>query len=535
MGERVTRGRVDGVNMADRQHRLSGTGRIRRMTSGKRAYRDFVHSVRRMRPSQLIPALARLANAAGDPTYDFMAQQQRDRRDLATYAYPWRVALVARESILNGTEHRKVLDERQVNSAIRRMFNAERDLGAGGLDNGVQSALIRVAHEQFGYQTTVYEEIGRTHSMLVAPLSDARVLSSLRVIGGSVWTDLLGASLSDTVGATILHWASAHLLGGRLRLDELTHDAATRRLLEPWPRHAIEAATGRLVATVDEFKADFGAIHPTQPAYLQYAYNPLNRTPFVRLPGIADPIAPQPRLILNTLTPASLYHLGRARYGNDFSTDMGYLFEEYVGRNLRLLDGIAVEGEREYSHGREQGKTVDWIAVFPELVLLVEVKSRRLAIADIARDDLNLDEHVGRLMKDASSQIVRSHNFIEDGRAVLSDIPKDRPHFGLVVTAEPVYLANTHWVREHLGETSLPISVASIRDIENLVRLPASTLAAAIATIMTDDELRTWDLSTAIAHVVPNEADWGPPNPLVEEGWSAYPWPDEPHPSDNGA
>lgn len=488
-------------------------------------FEAFVHEVRRVRPSQLLPALAALANQTGDTHFDFQAQQQRDRHDLAAYAYPWRISLVARESILRGNEHRRELNKRELANAIRRIFNAERELGSSD-GSRVQSELFRIAHEQFGYQITPYEDIGRTHAMLSAPLSDPAIVGRLKVINGSTWIDLLGASLREAVGATVLHWACAQVQGGRLDLATLARDPRARALFDPWPQSAIAAATNRLVGDVQALRADYAKVHPTEPQFRKYAYNPLTRTPFVVVSTGSTPIAPQPRLILNSVTPASLYHLGRLRYGNDFSTDMGVLFEQYVGANFRLIDGVDVVSERDYRAGRDRLKTVDWIVVLPDLVLLVEVKSRRLAITDLARGGVELDAHVSTLIKEARRQLTRTHDLIGMDAEVVSDLPRDRPIRGLVVTAEPIHLANIPWVREQLDDTPFPVSVASIRDIENLVRLPRDLAANVVDRVLTDEELRTWDFATAMSNLVSDE-DWGAANSLVEKGWRDYPWPDE--------
>lgn len=66
---------------------------------------------------------------------------------------------------------------------------------------------------------------------------------------------------------------------------------------------------------------------------------------------------------------------GLSRYGEGFARDLGHLFEQYIGRQLRLLPGSQVLGEVTYGPRNDRRKTVDWIVILPEVVLVVEVKS----------------------------------------------------------------------------------------------------------------------------------------------------------------
>jgi hypothetical protein len=65
--------------------------------------------------------------------------------------------------------------------------------------------------------------------------------------------------------------------------------------------------------------------------------------------------------------------MGIAHFGNDFARELGDLFEQYVGRLGQLADA-AVYPEIIY---RDERRSADWIVVFDDLVLLVEVKSTR--------------------------------------------------------------------------------------------------------------------------------------------------------------
>lgn len=46
--------------------------------------------------------------------------------------------------------------------------------------------------------------------------------------------------------------------------------------------------------------------------------------------------------------PAGIHHTGREHFGPDFLQETGYLFEEYVGRQLRLIPDADVISEITY-------------------------------------------------------------------------------------------------------------------------------------------------------------------------------------------
>ena len=104
----------------------------------------------------------------------------------------------------------------------------------------------------------------------------------------------------------------------------------------------------------------------------RYTFNPLRGRPL--LTGFGQGyLCPFPYLALAKATPWGVYFTGLNRYRQRFAHDLGHLFEQHIGRQLRLLPGAQVLGE--VSYGPARSKTVDWIVVLPEAVLLVEVKS----------------------------------------------------------------------------------------------------------------------------------------------------------------
>jgi hypothetical protein len=154
-----------------------------------------------------------------------------------------------------------------------------------------------------------------------------------------------------------------------------------------------------------------------------------------------------------------------------FLEEIGTVFETYVGRHLQLLEppGLAkVYPAVRYTESGVEEESVDWIAVFPEMVLLVEAKTSRLtAESRLGLDRLSID--IERTLGTAYGQLQRSASLIREGRSEFSYIPVDRPLLGFAVTLEP------YWLFE---DPALPtprpygmeIHTVSIHEIEVLVQ-----------------------------------------------------------------
>src|SRR3954453_4906719 len=124
-----------------------------------------------------------------------------------------------------------------------------------------------------------------------------------------------------------------------------------------------------------------------------------------------------------------LYYLGISHFGNTFAQELGDLFEQYIGRQLRQLPDAVGHSEIIY---RDERRSVDWIVVFDDLVLLVEVKStcptQQLRLGVLDRTSAAL-----RQLKHAYQQIDATAALITRKDPRFSHIPADRPVHGLVV------------------------------------------------------------------------------------------------------
>lgn len=465
-------------------------------------FADFRQVVRRQRPSVLLPALAALTLSSGEPF---------DRPQFLRTCPPWAVALAARESILWSNEHRGADDLN--GEDLRRLFNAHNDLYESdhpAISQGILGLLTRVIYEQFPYGESIYEEVSRSHAMLV----NYPAGTTLEVLSDpAAWTQVLGMDLGMAVGVTFLLQVAANANAGWYDpkwLDQSNFE----EVLEHWPREAIERRLADLSSTFEAFKVDYNAM-PKPPAGLErYAYNPLTRRPFIRMPD-GRLLAPQPRLILRTITPGGLFQVSKDTLGPSFPSDMGVLTEAYIGRQLRLLEpGASVHPEVTY--GRDNAKSIDWFLVLPSLLVMFEVKSARFGILERA-GLLGFEERSRKLITKANNQLQRTSEALDAHTPELVHIPSDCPRIGVVVTAEPHHLSNSEFVRQSVAQASFPTLVVSAREVEHLVTLPVDELEAQLIDIAGDPERSTWSFANALG---------SPPtkrNPLLEEAWASYP------------
>ena len=133
------------------------------------------------------------------------------------------------------------------------------------------------------------------------------------------------------------------------------------------------------------------------------------------------------------------------------------MFENYVGTHLGLLTQAKLHPEIMY--GPTGQKSCDYMLVFDEVVVLVEVKSLRPTInVRTGQDDgeAELTKRIGH----ARDQLIRSAQLIRDGHPAFAEIPNDRPMVGLIVTLEPFHLHQTGRAEQLLVSEELAVSTA---------------------------------------------------------------------------
>jgi hypothetical protein len=250
--------------------------------------------------------------------------------------------------------------------------------------------------------------------------------------------------------------------------------------------------------------------------YRRFDYNPLLGRPVVRLNS--QLMVPVPLQVIRKVSPVGLWYAGFERWGNASSDDVGDLFEQYVGRVLRTITDAQVYPEITYDPKRNM-RSVDWIVVWHNVVLPVEVKSTRSTQSIRMGSAQGWTDLKGRLGH-AYTQLAKTSDLIDQGHPKFSHIPKNLPRVGLILTMEPFAFIDATMMRDMIGVTpSLPMRVCSISELEWLVCLPDRSVGEHLLDLMTDPAKEGWELlGQEFAGVQ------FAPSVVLDQAWSAFPW-----------
>jgi len=251
-------------------------------------------------------------------------------------------------------------------------------------------------------------------------------------------------------------------------------------------------------------------------AYRRFGFNPLQKYPVVS--GLGERwYMPVPHLLIRKASPIGVFFAGFDNFGKAFADDLGAQFEGYIGDNLRELVGTVVP-EIEFGSPSQHKRSVDWIVIFEQCVLLVEVKSTR-PTEEVRWGGPNAMDKLESLLGKAVTQLRRTADWITDRAFV--DIPADRPIIGLVCTMEPFSMANAPFVADALPASDIPYRVCSAEEIEGLVRLHDDDIGSLLLDYMTHPER---DGSSIKPLMVGREFG---PNRLLDDAWNHLLWSDE--------
>lgn len=464
-------------------------------------YTEFRQKVRRHRPSELLPVIARITAHMQPAPFD----------DVWRMVSPWACSAIGRESLLYGSEHRsQAVDQ----ASLRRIFNAwnlAHDDNPDGVD--VTGLLTGILHEQFPYMTSPKSEITRSYLMM----ADARL--PVAGVGAEDWVGVLGTSLDDAIRASFLLWTGAGVNDGTYnpRWVQQENFAEVNTFI---PADVTTATADRLTATVAQARADAADVEAKRieaglgklpPHLASYAYNPLTRTPIIDL-GPTVRVAPQRQFILQAAMPDSLYYAGIQKFDRDFSTRLGNRVEAYAGWQLQHSGLLQVYPEIVYDNAQ---RSVDWFVVLPDAVVLIECKSARLSLDARSGSAEPLQAVINRHVGKARRQIKRTVEKIRSGHHQFAAIPADRNMFGLIVTSEPFYTANLPSVTSTLPSPGIPTMAVSLRDVELLSSLNPQEFEQVMHDVVADEERSTWGFPQAVRSVHPTFVTR--PNRLIDD------------------
>lgn len=475
-----------------RSHARSSTNKLVSMTSEDGVsprYAQFVQAVRAFRPSDLIPAISSYgATHANTLRLDGSADMSRP---------PWAILAMVRESIAVGSEHRS----RDITPrSIDRLFNLFGQ-SHDEHDSSLTTILNPIFYEQFQHQESLFEELSRVGPLLFEKMPGCKSWP---------WEDLFSGPPEKLINAAFVLFGLAQQANGRVDPAVLDSPGMQEVFTKLASREQVEALLARLSRSISEARAVVDSRETPAPHQRRYAYNPLLFTPIIDTErnGLW---APLPQQILRSVSPSGLYFAGKAAWGNAFTNDLGTRVQEYVGRQLGLSNAYDLIPEIKYDNDQ---LSVDWILVSPEAVILVECKSARMSM-EARLGGPPLRHLVERSIGKGRVQIDRTAALIRNQHPAFSAIPRDRPTYGLIVTAEPFYLANTA-MGEFEDEMDTTAMVASLRDIEHLMQFTPESVLEILVEVLDDPEKRTWQLSKALPKTESRQK-----NALLDNSWNS--------------
>jgi hypothetical protein len=457
----------------------------------------FLREVTRFGPTELLTTVAR----------EGAVQTLRHRSDphsVIDGSSPvtlWALVEIARESIIHGAQQGQHPPTASELHRLCSLFSNLDDPLSEGPHYAIERFFVRLFFEQFRWQLSEFEELARPHALFVE--------AAARVPGATAfreerWRAALGCSVDEFVhaGFFLFVWASQHEGLVDLRWMDLPHFAEVQR---HFPKSLIEhVVSSRLGADPAQLRRmDSEAVVPDN--VREHRFNPLSARPLVRMRD-GRLLAPHPLLILHRLGVTGLYYDRVGEPG--FADQLGPVFEEYVGMQLSLLSNAHVE--HSVMAGRSD-EVIDYVVVFPDVVLLLEAKSTRLT--ELARIGLDqLDDDRDRTLGKAYAQITRAERLITEDHPAFKFVPRDRPRRGIVVTLEPYWGAVSGFGA--LPATPIPTTVAHIREIEYLASTAITNdVGAALAGL-------TGAHSNNAIHAAVEQLDHVR-NPILDRGWDA--------------
>ncbi|WP_157519394.1 hypothetical protein [Modestobacter sp. Leaf380] len=436
-------------------------------------------------------------------------------RDLALQ--PFALAGVARTILANASDHRgNPPVDNDLRSLCSQFVNLEDpDLALPSGDDRFSSLLRKMAFEQFAEQYSPHENLARSYSLFVD-----HAVGVSNALTPSDWTEILGVSFDDFM--RIGFFLHATLLGasGVISREEIQGAAVDIVLGEIGP--------GRTLGAIDRHFADSleGHVRWTQsmelPQREKWSPNSLQRRPLISLAGHF--LGPVPHFLIDRVSPSGLYFIGMESVGSAFSDALGEMFERYVGSQLSQLEAAIVEPEVEYWEGKNAKKSCDYFWIFPEVVVLVEVKTARPTI-DYRSGKVDAVGDAKRKVGQAYKQILNTERLIVDHHPAFAHIPTDRPRLGMVVTLEPFHLRQTGLDGVSWLQGGIPVGVLGAHDLEELLTHAIGEVGVGAALLDAPrTEMGGIDFLPAVQGYPFKK------NPLLEaafEAWCTWPDPDD--------
>ncbi|HCS59924.1 MAG TPA: hypothetical protein DIW46_00785 [Microbacterium sp.] len=423
----------------------------------------------------------------------------------------WAIVDIARVALAHAGPHPIVADQALLGYLCSLHLNIDDPVMHEEPTSSV-GVILRITYDQFPWQLDVLSTFARVLN-LFGPEASWPSGKQPSVMTGGWFLRLFGVDIETYVAAIFVAFSGAASNGGSFDQGWLENDAF-RRFGERFDVDAVRGVIDRhLTIGLTEFKdANAEAESRVPPSLRKYAFNPLRDKPFI-VGILPQPFAPNVRAVLDKISPLSIFYSGISTFGNGFSTDLGHVFEAYVGNQLRLLGFDNVVPEVKYHNGHDLVDSIDWFVLLEDFLLLIECKSTRpdesmrLGALDLAK---SMQRQIGK----GIDQINKTYSFLTEIASQETRIEASKKVIGIVVTLEDHFAASSI-VRPDLTTADVPTTVLSVRELEQLMTLEqgdlADLLSASIAECGSDNVL----------HVRIDDATPIAPNPLLQSSFDS--------------
>lgn len=426
-------------------------------------YSEFRRAISEYRQSSLLHALAK---------YSAIRFNQNIPINRNEPIFPWAISMLAREALISpGRANRKSPTRRRVNDSDLRLlgalaFRLADPLTTRGQEpEAVDSFVVRTAYQQLDYQEPFFHGIARMRPMFNRYFPQDR----FRVLSAQSLREVLGTSIDVFVDSAPFFVAAATANYGVFNTSwtEAEQFDEVRKLMSL--KDLIKVFDTAWAASWDELRSEIISSQSENVELRQHDWNPFVGHPFVRM-GDNQYLAPQAWFVASRVRPSAVYYLGVKRYGNTWAEDLGRAHEDYIRLQLdQLKPNASVYGEFQYRTGHGNALTVDAIVVMDHAIVLIEAKSMRARL-DSRHTFSAYTEYLRRDLRNAYKQVATTSEMIRNNHAVFNgEIPTDRPICALVVTPEPLWLANNINVTVGYPDPMVPTAFISLRELEDLV------------------------------------------------------------------
>jgi len=469
-------------------------------------YREFQEIIATTNQNPLLHELARRTAAEG-PIESF-----DPARNGPNWVPPFAYGDVARACISAGTRDGYGVQEEVVNTylhaAVRIYFPNEENRG----EYGKHLHEVRTMGIQGLDQQTVFSRASSALALFkhTALPDDAKVA----MMHTGWFENLFGVSVDEYMFIVFNLSAIVQLRHGILQLKDLDHPMLVN-VFEVVPKQKfVHLIVNHLSLTLNDFRVkELEARDSVDENLQRLTHNPLSSRPL--LAGVNKGfIAPVWHWIIPQMSTANLYYDLLSLAGKPFASDLGRLFECYVGKQLRLLD-IPVESEVKYKEGKNLKATTDYFVEFDSFILCIECKSTR-PDASVLQAGGAMNDFLIKRLGHAVEQLNESEKVF--GEVAPKSLSRGKPHVGVILTMEPFYGAPASLKYILDIQPSIPTAVLHIRELESLVTLAQSKIESMINSAIAaaaSANVPYFDISDALA-VVPQQD-----NAILVEAWDS--------------